>query len=75
MKKETIISILDFFAGLFVGIALACGILCFFMFKEFGLMVAIFFSLFVFGLFSFFAIVAKSMSALLKESPQKRIWV
>ncbi|BDQ28701.1 hypothetical protein [Helicobacter ailurogastricus] len=73
MKKDTLTSLLDFFAGLFVGIALACGGLCFFIFSDLGLVVALFFSLFVFGLFSFFALLAKSMAALLKESRQSRI--
>lgn len=73
MEKETLISFLDFFAGLFAGIALACGVLCFFVFRDWGLVVAVFFSLFVFGLFSFFALLSKSIAALLKESSQKRV--
>ncbi|BCZ17511.1 hypothetical protein NHP190003_07930 [Helicobacter sp. NHP19-003] len=73
MQKDTIASLLDFFAGLFAGIALVCGGLCFFIFHDFGLVVALFFSLFVFGLFSFFALLAKSMGALLKESRQNHV--
>ncbi|GMB96535.1 hypothetical protein [Helicobacter sp. NHP22-001] len=73
MKKDTITSFLDFFAGLFVGIALVCGGLCFFLFSDLGLVVAGFFALFVFGLFVFFALMAKSMSALIKESQRERI--
>ncbi|BEG56735.1 hypothetical protein NHP21005_04230 [Helicobacter sp. NHP21005] len=73
MKKDTIASLLDFFAGLFVGIALVCGGLCFFLLNDLGLVVAVFFALFVFGLFVFFALMAKSMSALIQESPKERI--
>ncbi|WP_120944036.1 MULTISPECIES: hypothetical protein [Helicobacter] len=73
MKKATLIALLDFFAGLFVGIALVCGGLCLFVFKEAELVVSIFFALFVFGLFSFFALLAKSMGALLKDSTRERI--
>ncbi|WP_121021006.1 hypothetical protein [Helicobacter vulpis] len=73
MKKATLISFLDFFAGLFVGIALICGVLCLFIFSDFGLRVAIFFALFVFGLFSFFALLSKSIAALLKDSARERI--
>ncbi|WP_104749338.1 hypothetical protein [Helicobacter cynogastricus] len=73
MKKATLIAFLDFFAGLFVGIALACGALSLFIFSDFGLMVAIFFALFVFGLFSFFALLSKSIAALLKDSTRDRI--
>ncbi|MFC3848481.1 hypothetical protein ACFOPX_08170 [Helicobacter baculiformis] len=75
MKKTTLIAFLDFFAGLFVGIALTCGILCFFIFGDLGLglVVSSFSALFVFALFSFFALLAKSMAALLKDSPHERI--
>ncbi|WP_104695043.1 hypothetical protein [Helicobacter salomonis] len=73
MKKATLIAFLDFFAGLFAGIALACGGLSIFIFRELGLMVAIFFALFVFGLFAFFALLSKSIAALLKDSVRERI--
>ncbi|WP_163499189.1 hypothetical protein [Helicobacter suis] len=73
MSKDTLISCLDFFAGLFAGIALACGGLCFFIFSDFGLVVSIFLSLFVFALFSFFALISKSISAMLKENSKERL--
>ncbi|WP_104733561.1 hypothetical protein [Helicobacter felis] len=73
MEKATLIAFLDFFAGLFVGIALTCGGLSLFIFRDWDMKVAIFVALFVFGLFSFFALLSKSIATLLKDSPRERI--
>ncbi|PAF54219.1 hypothetical protein BKH42_01550 [Helicobacter sp. 13S00482-2] len=67
MKKLTLINVLEFFTGLFGGIAFFGATMCLFLFKNMNPLVCFIFALLVFGVFSFFSIASKSLSILLKS--------
>lgn len=67
MNNQRFIKLLDFFVGLFFGIAFFGGILCFYLLEDNDLILAIIVCIAFFGIFAFFALVAKSISILLKN--------
>lgn len=67
MKKITLTQILEFFTGLFGGVAFFGGVGCLVLMKSFNPLLAFICAVSLFAIFSFFAIVAKSLSILLKN--------
>ncbi|PAF49995.1 hypothetical protein BKH41_01480 [Helicobacter sp. 12S02232-10] len=62
------IKILEFFTGVFFGIAIFGGISCFLILRDFDSWVSFLLSITFFGIFSFFGILSKSLSILLKHN-------
>ncbi|PAF42676.1 hypothetical protein [Helicobacter sp. 11S03491-1] len=73
MKKITIVKLLEFFVGLFSGMSVFGSIACFLAFKDFSPLIALVLSLIFFAIFSFFGIVAKALSILLKADESKHV--
>lgn len=67
MKTHFLLRVLDFFVGVFVGISIFGGIFCFILLKDSNLLFSLVVSIAFFGVFSFFAVLARVLSVLLKR--------
>ncbi|PAF47076.1 hypothetical protein BKH46_04980 [Helicobacter sp. 12S02634-8] len=71
MQKNTFIKLLEFFTGVFWGIAFFGGIACFLLLRDSSFLISLIFSLAFFGLFGFFGLLSKTFVFLLSDDGHK----